>query len=383
VSGITLYSVKGTEGALMRKGIVGVGTVLVLGGLAAGFYSRAGARDNGLFKTVAVTRGDVVEKALAVGSIKPRREIAIKSKISGIVHSSYHEMGDRVRAGEPLFELLPDPTPLELTEARREVEIAQAGFDQVQKNHERLRALSNQGIVSSQDLEKAEREIQEGAIRLRLATERLALIEKGRIKTERSTDRLSVTSIIRAPIDGTLLELLVNPGDPVVPLTSYQAGTPLATLANMSDLIFRGTVDEIDVGKLREGMPARLKVGALPDARVEGRVYKIAPKSKTAEGATLFEIELELLPANGVVLRAGFSANADVAIKEKRGVLLLPERLVTLADGRASVEVPGTSPAEPLRKDIKVGLSDGISIEVAEGLAEKDLVVERPPKKIE
>jgi len=364
----------------MRKGIVAIGTVVILGGLAAGFYSRAGARDKGLFKTVAVTRGDVVEKALAVGSIKPRREIAIKSKISGIVHSSFREMGDRVRAGDALFELLPDPTPLELTEARREVEIAQAGFDQVQKNHERLRALSNQGIISSQELEKAEREIQEGAIHLRLATERLGLIEKGRIKTE----HLAMTSIIRAPIDGTVLELLVNPGDPVVPLTSYQAGTPLATLANMTDLIFRGTVDEIDVGKLREGLPARLKIGALPDARVEGRVYKIAPKSKSAEGATLFEIEIELLPANGVVLRAGFSANADVAIKEKHGVLLVPERLVTFADGRASVETPGLgNAAEPARKDIQVGLSDGINIEVTQGLSEKDPVVERPPKKIE
>jgi HlyD family secretion protein len=364
----------------MRKGIVGAGVVVVLGGLALGLYSRGGSRQDAAFKTVAVTRGDVVEKALAVGSIKPRREIAIKSKISGIVKRSYREMGDRVRAGDALFELLPDPTPLELTEARRELEIAQAGFDQVQKNSERLRALSVQGIVSSQDLEKAEREIQEVSIRLNLATERLALVEKGRIKTA----RLTVESILRAPIDGTVLELLVNEGDPVVPLTSYQAGTPLATLANMSDLIFRGTVDEIDVGKLREGMPARLKVGALPDARVEGRVYKIAPKSKSTEGATLFEVEIELLPVGGVVLRAGFSANADVAIKEKRAVLLLPERLVTFADGRASVEVPGVGAnAAPVRKDIQVGLSDGINVEVTQGLAEKDAVVERPPKKIE
>jgi HlyD family secretion protein len=364
----------------MRKGIVGIGAIVVVGGLAAGLYSRTTSPDSGGFKTVAVIRGDVVEKALAVGSIKPRREIAVKSKISGIVKRSYREMGDRVRAGDPLFEILPDPTPLELTEARRDVEIARAGFEQVEKNHERLRALSAQGIVSSQELEKVQREIQEATIRMNLATERLALIEKGRIKTA----HLTVESLIRAPIDGTVLELLVNPGDPVVPLTSYQAGTPLATLANMSDLIFRGTVDEIDVGKLREGMSARLKVGALPDARVEGRVYKIAPKSKNTEGATLFEVEINILPTNGLVLRGGFSANADVAVKEKRAVLLLPERLVTFNDGHASVETPGVGDgAKPVRKDIQVGLSDGISIEVTQGLAEKDLVVERPPKKIE
>jgi HlyD family secretion protein len=142
-------------------------------------------------------------------------------------------------------------------------------------------------------------------------------------------------------------------------------------------------VDEIDVGKLKEGMPARIKVGALPDAAVEGTVYKIAPKSKTAEGATLFDVEVELTPGSVAVLRAGYSANADIVVREKKDVLLLPERLVTFADGKATVEVPGAAGAEPAKKDIKVGLSDGINIEVVEGLEHKDVVVERPPKKIE
>jgi len=168
----------------------------------------------------------------------------------------------------------------------------------------------------------------------------------------------------------------------VVPLTSYQAGTALTTLADMSTLVFKGTVDEIDVGKLHEGMPARIKVGALPDAAVDGRVYKIAPKSKTAEGATLFDVEIELLPAAGVTLRAGYSANADIVVREKKDVLLLPERLVTLEGGKSTVEVPGTG-EEPVKKEIKVGLSDGINVEVASGLKESELVVERPPKKIE
>ncbi len=363
----------------MRKAIVGVGITAAVGGLTAGLYSWNASRESVPYKTVEVTRGDVVEKALAVGSIKPRREVALKSKISGIVKRSYREMGDRVRAGDPLFEISPDPTPLELTEARRGVELARATFDQLQKNYERVTSLAGQGVLSSQEKEKAEKEIQEARIQMNLATERLALIEKGRVKSA----HLSVESILRAPVDGTVLELLVNEGDPVVPLTSYQAGTPLATLADMSDLIFKGTVDEIDVGKLREGLPARIKVGALPDAKVEGRVYKIAPKSKNSEGATLFEVEIELKPAAGVVLRAGFSANADIVIKEKQGVLLLPERLVNFADGKATVEVPGVGKSEPVKKAIQVGLSDGISVEVAQGLAEKELVVERPPKKIE
>jgi HlyD family secretion protein len=147
--------------------------------------------------------------------------------------------------------------------------------------------------------------------------------------------------------------------------------------------VFKGTVDEIDVGKLRETMPARIKVGAIPDSAVEGRVYKIAPKSKTAEGATLFDVEIELLPTKGVTLRAGYSANADIVVREKKDVLLLPERLVTFTDGKASVEVPGAGETEPVKKEIKVGLSDGINVEILDGLKQKDNVVERPPKKIE
>jgi HlyD family secretion protein len=362
----------------MRKIVIAGGVVLALGGAVALWSTTHGTKDPE-WKTVAVTRGGVTEKALAIGAIRPRREIAVKSKISGIVKRTFREVGDHVNAGDPLFEILPDPTPMELTEARREVEIARNSHDEARKRNDRTAALGEQGILSNQEADKATKDVQEARIRLSLATEKLALIEKGRVKT----DRLDVESIIRAPVSGTVLELLVHEGDPVVPLTSYQEGTALTNLADMSDLIFKGTVDEIDVGKLHEGMPARIKVGALPDAQVDGKVHKIAPKSKTAEGATLFDVEIALLPAPGTVLRAGYSANADVVVREKKDVLVVPERLVTMADGKATVEVPGLPGAEPTKKDVKVGLSDGMSVEITSGLQEKDLVVERPPRKIE
>jgi HlyD family secretion protein len=366
----------------MRKGLITAGVLVIAGGVTAVLYSKShSGRENG-FKTVPVARGDVVEKALAIGAIKPKREIAVKSKISGIVKTSFREVGDVVQPGDPLFEILPDPTPIELTEARREVEIAKNVFEQAEKKFERARTLKEQGILATQDWEQAEKDIQDARIRQELAVEKLALIEKGRVKTARQADR--VESIIRSPIKGTVLELLVNEGDPVVPLTSYQAGTALTNLADMTTLVFKGTVDEIDVGKLKETMPAHIKIGALPEAKVEGKIYKISPKSKTAEGATLFDVEIELLPAKDVVLRAGYSANAEIAVREKKDVLLVPERLVTFADGKATVELPGpTEKAEPAKKEIKTGLSDGMNVEVAEGLSEKDLVIERPPKKIE
>ncbi|MBN2371380.1 MAG: efflux RND transporter periplasmic adaptor subunit [Vicinamibacteria bacterium] len=364
----------------MRKGLIVIG-ILAAGGLAAVLYSRSSHNGNGL-KTVGVTRGSIAEKALAIGAIRPQKEIAVKSKISGIVKNSFREVGDRVKVGEPLFEILPDPTPLERTEARREAEIARNIFEQARKKHTRSKSLKEQGVLSSQDWDLAEKELQDARIRLDLAAEKLALIEKGRIKSD-SSNRLAVESIIRAPIAGTVLELLVNEGDPVVPLTSYQAGTALTTLADMSALVFKGTVDEIDVGKLREGMPAQIKIGALPDAKIEGKVYKIAPKSTTVEGATLFDIEIELLPVKDITLRAGYSANAEIAVRSKENVLILPERLVTFAAGKAAVEVPGVAGDEPVKKEIEVGLSDGLNVEVTKGLVEKDVVVERPPKEIE
>ncbi len=364
----------------MRKGLIGAGVFVVVGGLSAVLYSKANSSKMNGFKTIPVTRGAVVEKALAIGAIRPKREIAVKSKISGIVKTSFREVGDRVKAGDPLFEILPDPTPMELTEARREAEIARNVFDQAKKKYDRARLLRDQGVLAAQDWDQADKDVQDAKIRLELANERLALIEKGRVKSE----RMAVESIIRSPTAGTVLELLVNEGDPVVPLTSYQAGTALTTLADMTTLVFKGTVDEIDVGKLREGMTAQIKIGALPDAKVTGRVYKISPKSKTAEGATLFDVEIEILPGSNVTLRAGYSANAEIAVREKHDVLLVPERLVTFADGKASVELPGRVEKDPpTKKEIKTGLSDGMNVEVAEGLTEKDLVVERPPKKIE
>src|SRR5258708_3902902 len=200
--------------------------------------------------------------------------------------------------------------------------------------------------------------------------------------------RLSDTgkeSIIRAPAAGTVLTRAVNPGDPIVPLTSYQPGTEMATVADMGDLIFKGTVDEIDVGKLAVGMTTRIKVGALPTDVVTGRVSRIAPQAQQKEGATLFDVEIELERSPKVTLRAGYSANPDIIIREKKDVLTIPERLVTFEDGgkKASVEVPALDPnGQPKKTDIKTGTSDGLNAEVTAGLKQGDKVVERTPKEI-
>jgi HlyD family secretion protein len=177
----------------------------------------------------------------------------------------------------------------------------------------------------------------------------------------------------------------VDVGDPVVPLTSYQPGTELASIADMTDLIFKGTVDEIDVGKISVGMLTRIKVGALPDEIVTGRLARIAPQAQRQEGATLFDVEIELDPAQEMTLRAGYSANADVVIREKTGIVIIPERLVVFSDDgeETLVEIPGVGPeAEPERVVVELGLSDGLNVEVVNGVSAGDQIVQRPPKEI-
>jgi HlyD family secretion protein len=357
--------------------------LVVIGGGIVGVYAWLRGKDSGDggLKTVDITSGAITEKAIAVGQIKPRLEFKVKSKISGLVKRCFVEVGQVVQAGDPLFEIAPDPTPTELVQVEREVESRRTAFDRAQADFRRIEELNRQGIVARGDLDAAREDFERTRIELARAQDALALTRKGRIEGRGS----EMESIVRAPAGGVVLARQVNPGDPVVPLTSYQPGTELATVADMRDLIFQGTVDEIDVGKLGVGVLARIKIGALPDQAVTGRISRIAPQAKEKDGARLFDIELELDPSPGITLRAGYSANADLIIREKTDVLLVPERVVTFEDGgkKAFVEVPGDAPgAEPKKIEITTGLSDGLNVEVVSGLSKGDKVVQRPPKEI-
>ena len=357
--------------------------LFVLVAAAAGLYALArGGKGEGDVKLVTVEKGSITEKALAVGQIQPRQKFSIKSKISGIVKRCLVNVGDRVKPGDPLFEIAPDPTPQELTEVDRQLDSTKASYERARSEFDRSQELSRSGVVPQSDLDVKREAFELAKIALAKAQQQRSLTRMGRIQTE----GVSMESIIRSPAAGTVLTRAVNPGEPVVPLTSYQPGTELAAIADMSDLIFKGTVDEIDVGKLHTGLPARIKVGALPTDVVTGKVARIAPQAQQKEGATLFDVEIELdPPASTVTLRAGYSANADLIIREKKDVLTLPERVVIFEDGgkKTFVELPGGKPKDPPRKsEIHLGISDGLNAEIVAGLALGSKVVERPPKKM-
>jgi HlyD family secretion protein len=356
-------------------GIVG-GLALV--GVGAVAFTARGADGAGDVETVRVERADVVDKALAVGQIEPDVEVSVKSQVSGVLKRLHADIGDHVSAGTPLLEIKPNPTPLQLVEARREVEMAQVEIPYLEREKERMEQLRDRGIVTVEELESIQQRHEEAKLQLQLARERLALLEEGRVQSASG----DVETTIRAPVDGFILEKMVEVGDPVVPLTPSQEGTVLMTMAEMEHLIFRGTVDEIDVGRLEEGMPAEIKVGALPDARIPGNVQKISLKARKEENATVFPVEIAVEADSATILRAGYSANAELIIEERQDVLTVPERVVEFEGDSAFVEVllpDGTRE----RRQVETGLSDAVRVQVLSGLEEGERVVEPKPREID
>lgn len=349
--------------------------IIVLGGGAFFYlYSNSPSEEDETDPHVMAEIGTVIEKALAVGTIEPDNEIEVKSKISGVVSRIFAEPGDYVREGDPLIEVRPDPTPLELAEAKRNLERTEAEEANLSSELERMRTLRERNLVSQQNFEDLQQQYNDVKIRTQINKERLQLLESGRIQIGETL----IESVIRAPIDGYILEKFVDVGEPVVPLTSYQEGTPLMMIAEMENLLFKGTVDEIDVGKIMEGMPVEIKIGALPGETILGEVSRISLKAEQQEdNAIEFPIEITITETNGNVLRAGYSANADIIIQKMENVITIPERIVTMRDDSAFVEIPGAEPGSRVEKEIELGLSDAITVEVKEGLEEGEQVLER------
>ncbi|MEX0904479.1 MAG: efflux RND transporter periplasmic adaptor subunit [Balneolaceae bacterium] len=349
--------------------------IIVFGGGAFFYlYSSNSSDDPQTDPHVIAEMGTVVEKALAVGTIEPENEIEVKSKISGVVSRMYAEPGDYVRKGDPLIEVSPDPTPLELAEAKRSLERTQIEEENLARELQRMGTLRERNLVSQQEYDQLQQRHNDVKVRVQIDEERLQLLESGRI---RIGDTL-IESVIRAPIDGYVLEKLVNVGEPVVPLTSYQAGTPLMTIAEMENLLFKGTVDEIDIGKVNIGMPVEIKIGALPADTILAEVSRISLKAVEEDNATVFPIEITITDAKGAVLRAGYSANADIIIEKLENVLTIPERVIEMRDGKSFVEVPGDESGSRVEREVTIGLSDAITVAVEEGLAEGEKVLEKP-----
>jgi HlyD family secretion protein len=328
-------------------------------------------------KYVPVKLGEIAEKALAVGTLEPEQETKVKSTIPGIVSEVLFKVGDAIAKDSPLFKILPNPTPLEYVEARRNMEVAEVTLSKIQSERDRNTKLFKSNLISQSQMESMEAEYNEALLRHRVAKEKFELLEKGRIQIANR----NIDSIVKAPISGIMLSLSAHEGDPVVPLTNFQPGTELCSIADMEKILFKGTVDEIDVGKLVPGMEAEIQIGALAEKKIHGKLLRIFPKARKEGNATLFDVEILISEVPEIILRAGYSATAYVKIKEHKGVLIIPERLVLSEAEKRYVEVKQNETISKVY--VNTGLSDGLNIEILEGLKEGDLVVERPPREIE
>lgn len=364
---------------MKKKGIIltSLAVVIVAGG-AFIFLTNSGPNPDQQTPTIKVSRATIVDKVLAVGTIEPEQQIQVKSKVSGIVNTIFRDAGSYVKKGEPLLEIKPDPTPTELAEATRLVTMEQTAFSTIEKEKNRQATLKDKGLISNKDFEDILQQYETARLRLESANDKLSLLKQGKVSIQNTV----ISSVIRSEIDGFVLEKMVNIGDPVVPSTSFQPGQALMTVADMNSLLFKGTVDEINVGKLKVGQKVELKIGALPKETITGTLRKISLKAQKKDNATNFDVEITIDNPESVQLRAGYSANADIIIKKKEDVLSLPERVITFSNDSAFVYLPDTVNQTRIRKPVVTGMSNAINIEIVSGLAEGDAVLEPELKSI-
>ncbi len=322
-------------------------------------------------RTVQVTRGDVAIEATAVGRVEALFEVPVKSSSGGVLTQRFVELGQRVKKGDPIGEVRPVLTDLQKLQAERALEGARESEEGAVEmvRGENLAGWAMRFFQGGKSLQRMEK----GAARARGDTEaQLELLLNGSAKIE----GLVIDYLVRAPIDGHVIRLDLEQGEPVVPSSSFGSGTELCMLADLDHPVFRGTVDEIDVGRLSEGMKARITLGALPDQELDGELTEIALQAQSVNNAVQFAVQMSVQAPEDLVIRSGYSAVARIQIQRTQNVLTLPERVVDYRDGKAFV-LMGNELGEPVEVEIQIGLSDGLTVEVVSGAEEGEIVFER------
>lgn len=327
---------------------------------------------------VEVTRGGIERHAVATGTIGPEFEVLVKPQISGIVSQVFKRMGEKVHAGEPLVKIKPNPTPFDSVAAKRAVEAARLNEERAMEFRDKANLLAKimSLMMGRREMERQFEQARLGRIR---AEEQLNLIEEGKVVMDDEV----IDSVVTSPIDGYILERQVNVGDPVNALGSQSGGTVLCVLADMDKLVFRGTVEEIDVGHLKEGMEASIQIGALPEHVLGGTLAEISLKAQQRDNATVFEVRVPFEKPEDMVLRAGYSATANLLVQKKDNILLLPERVIERRKIEAFVQVLKEPSGLSETRRIETGLSDGLMTEIVSGLDEGQRVLERIYKEIQ
>ncbi len=353
-----------------------VALVFAIGGAFLYLYKKSQAKPV-VFETEMAEVADITKKTVATGSIVPRREVEVKPKVSGVLAELYVEPGKRVKLGDPLGKISIIPDAMQTNQADSGVRTAQIAYDNAKRELERNEKLFTQGVVADAELQRYRTEFALRKQELSSAQSSLQLVKEGATRGSGKSSTLIVT----ATNDGMVIDVPVKVGFSVIQANNFNAGTTVAVIADMDDMIFEGRVDEAEVAKIKEGMKLAIKVGAIEKEMLEGVLEYISPKGKTIDGAIQFEIKAAVKQKAGMLIRANYSANADIVLDEKKQVLAIREALVQYAGtsgdkgpaDKPFVEVE-TSPQTFTRKDVVLGLSDGIKVEVVSGITKTDKI---------
>lgn len=341
-------------------------------------------QDPVVYQTEQASNRTIVKKTVATGSIVPKEEVLIKPNISGIISEIYVEAGDNIKAGDLIAQIEVVPNVSSLTNAknniagaRTSVETAKLAFANQKSIYDRQKALFEKGVISANDFDgvenaynQAEQRVKQEQVNLTSAAQNYDIIKTG------TTSGLgnAATTQIRSTITGMILDVPVKTGNQVIEANNFNDGTTVATLADVDKMIFEGKVDESEVGKIKEDLPLEITVGAIENKTFDATLDYIAPKGVAENGAIQFEIKGTLKRTDeDTFIRAGLSANASIILEKAEDVLSIKEALVQYdpKTKKPFVEV-ATGDQQFERRDIEVGVSDGIFVEVKSGVTAED-----------
>ena len=324
-----------------------------------------------VYETHRVQRANLEKRTIVTGKVEPRDEVAIKAQIQGIVAEIYKEAGQPVSKGEAIAKIKVVPDMQALSSAESRLRLAEYNLNNVQDIYMRDSTLFQQKVISLEDFDKSRLNFIKAQEEVQTATDNLSIVKEG--VTAKAKE--SGNTIVRSTITGTILEIPVKVGNSVMSVGTFSEGTTIATVADMSDMLFVGKMDETEVGKLYEGMPMDLIVGALNDQRFTARLEYISPKGTESNGAMMFEIKGAATIPDSIHIRSGYSANAEIVLKSRQNVLTIAEAAVELQGDSSFVQlITDTITQQTQRQPIQIGMSDGLNVEIISGLNEGDIV---------
>jgi len=323
-----------------------------------------------LFETKNPFVSNVIRKTVATGSIVPRKEIEIVPQVSGIIDELYIVAGDFVKKDQVIAKIKIIPDMVNLNNAESRLNRAKLSSDDAKIDYDRQQKLFDQKVISYEEYKKAKVSYDAASEELSGAQNNLDLIKNGvtkRIQTATNT-------LVRSTVNGMVLDVPIKEGNSVIQSNTFNNGTTIATVADMKDMIFKGKVDETEVGKIKEGMNIELEIGAIDKDKFGAILEYIAPKGKEENGAIQFEIKATVVLKENQFIRAGYSANANIVLEKKDSVLVIPEGMLKFEKDSSYVEVETAISQTFEKRMVKTGISDGINIEVTKGLAKSDKV---------